>query len=379
MKNNWSLCFLSVFIMEISCTSVRRIANQEITLKNNVAQLSFSRKTPLLTVYVDNNDARFIFDTGATVSVLHDSTIVSNFTNRTFDFFLSAKGADGKKIRNRKISVLLSSALFESPNKVLTYINTPLFDCSARKPYSGIVGMDVFFADKKSLQMDFTKNTIANISQEQLQKAVTAEDYKLVKSSCKLGQIRIFLSVEGVEYPFLLDTGYSGAIIFPEDKKRVFKNNSKLELEGSIFQTVSATTQGKETIYENMPIRFSDYDFDVKINVSSSIKAQNIGIEFIKAFDWLIDYNHNKVYVKRNQNKIEDTFKRTISYYAKTQEGKLLVSVKEKSQTRFNLGDQIIAVNGHKVLPENICQLMDLLNKTEDWNTLKIETIPVQR
>ena len=57
----------------------------------------------------------------------------------------------------------------------------------------------------------------------------------------------------------------------------------------------------------------------------------------------------------------------------------LLISVKEKSQTRFNLGDQIIAVNGHQVLPENICQLMDLLNKTEDWNTLKIETIPTER
>jgi len=189
----------------------------------------------------------------------------------------------------------------------------------------------------------------------------------------------VYLSIEGVEYPFLLDTGYSGAIIFSEDKERTFKNNSKLELEGSVFQTVSSTTNGKETIYEKMPIRFSDYDLNVKMNVSGSIKAQNIGIEFIKGFDWLIDYNHNKVYIKRNQNKIEDTFKRTVSYYAKVQEGKLLISVKEKSQTRFNLGDQIIAVNGHQVLPENICQLLDLLNKTEDWYTLKIEAIPVQR
>lgn len=373
-----NVIILSGFLM-FSCTGIRQVAQQEIIGKNASTQLHFSGKIPLLMVRVDNSDARFIFDTGATVSVLNDSTIVSDFPNRTFDFFLSAQGADGKKIRNRKLSVGFSSALFESPNKVLTYINTPSTDCSIKKPYSGVVGMDVFFAQDKSLQMDFSNNILANISQEQLLKSVATEDYKLVKSTCRLGQIRVYLSIEGVEYPFLLDTGYSGAIIFSEDKERTFKNNSKLELEGSVFQTVSSTTNGKETIYEKMPIRFSDYDLNVKMNVSGSIKAQNIGIEFIKGFDWLIDYNHNKVYIKRNQNKIEDTFKRTVSYYAKVQEGKLLISVKEKSQTRFNLGDQIIAVNGHQVLPENICQLLDLLNKTEDWDTLKIEAIPVQR
>ncbi len=362
-----------------SCTSVTKIASQEIKTKKAEQNLTFSGKIPMLSVIVDQKQANFIFDTGATVSALTDSTLVSDFKDKSFDFFLSTKGADGKKVKNKKVTVGFSSSLFESPNKVLTFIKMPVPVCSSKKAYSGIVGMDVFFDQGLSLQMDFTNNFVANISENELEKLIFDGQYKLVKSSCKLGQIRVCLTVDGVEYPFLLDTAYNGSIIFPDKEGLAFKNNSKMELEGSIFQTVSNLTQGKETIYEKIPIRFSDCDLDVKINVSSSIKAQNIGIDFIKAFDWLIDYNNNKVYVKRNQNKIENTFNRPLSYYVKVQDEKLVVAIKEKSQTRYQLGDQITAVNGHKVLPENICQLMDLLNKTEDWNTLSLDVISAQK
>jgi hypothetical protein len=239
--------------------------------------------------------------------------------------------------------------------------------------------MDVFFDQGLSLQMDFTNQKIANISQEQLKSKVTTERYDLVKSACSMGQISVYISVDDIEYPFLLDTGYTGSLIFPSDKKPVFKSNSKIEMEGSVFQTVSNMTNSKETAYEKVSAVFANLKLEVKTNVSSSIKAQNIGIDFIKGFDWLIDYNNNKVYVKRNQNKIESTFSRQVTYYAKVQDEKLLVAIKEKSQTRYELGDQITAVNGHKVLPENICQLMDLLNKTEDWSTLSLDVVSAQK
>ena len=92
---------------------------------------------------------------------------------------------------------------------------------------------------------------------------------------------------------------------------------------------------------------------EAKLNVSTSIKAQNIGIDFIKAFDWLIDYNNNKVYIKRNQNPIESILNRKISYYVKVNQEKLQIVIKEKSQTQYQLGDQIISVDGQKVTAEN--------------------------
>jgi hypothetical protein len=164
----------------------------------------------------------------------------------------------------------------------------------------------------------------------------------------------------------------------PYDEKITFSNDKKIELEGSIYQTISAHTIGKELTYEKMLISFAGQNLESKLNVSSSIKAQNIGIEFIKGFDWLIDYNNNKVYVKRNQNKIESAFTRKISYYAKANQDKLNIVVKEKSQTQYHLGDQIIAVNNQKVTAENNCEFQDLLNKTDDWSTLQLEVISTQ-
>ena len=165
----------------------------------------------------------------------------------------------------------------------------------------------------------------------------------------------------------------------PYDEKLNFKNDKKLELEGSLFQTISSHTSGSEIVYEKMPITFGSYNLEAKVNVSTSIKAQNIGIDFIKAFDWLIDYNNNKVYIKRNQNLIESMLNRKISYYAKVNQEKLLIVIKEKSQTQYQLGDQIISVNGQKVTTENQCELQDLLNKTDDWNSLQLEVIPAQK
>ncbi|WP_298221517.1 hypothetical protein [Flavobacterium sp.] len=227
--------------------------------------------------------------------------------------------------------------------------------------------------------LNFTDNKVCNITDQQLQQYLSNNQYQLLKSKCKMNQITVYLTIEGKEYPFKLDTGYTGSVVMPFDKRRVFQNNKKLELEGSLFQTISSHTNGFETIYEKMPVAFGAYNLEAKVNVSTSIKAQNIGITFIKAFDWLIDYNHNKVYIKRNQNAIESKFNRKISYYAKADQGQLQIVVKEKSQTQYQLGDQIISVNGEKVTAENQCELHDLLNKTEDWNSLQLEVISNQK
>jgi hypothetical protein len=186
--------------------------------------------------------------------------------------------------------------------------------------------------------MDFSKNKICQISALLFQNLISTMEYTLIKSKCHWNQIFIYLSVEEKEYKFRLDTGFIGNIIMPYNEKLNFNNDKKLELEGSLFQTISSLTYGNELIYEKMPIKFGGQAIEAKVNVSTSIKVQNIGIEFIKCFDWLIDYSNNRVYVKRNQNTTDSTFKRKVTYYAGVIDQKLEVVVKEKSQTKFNIG-----------------------------------------
>ena len=53
----------------------------------------------------------------------------------------------------------------------------------------------------------------------------------------------------------------------------------------------------------------------------------------------------------------------------------LKIITKLKSETKYNINDQIIAVNYQKVTPQNICEMQSLLNETNDWNTLQIEIL----
>ena len=369
--------FLFLLLLTFSfCSTIKQLTNQKIDENQGCSIITLDGKRVLLEMEIDHAATNFLLDTGAGLSVLIDSTIVKDFQNKEFGSLGSAKGADRKKIKNRFFTVELNCDLFKSESKVLSFINMPKSQCAqGKKSYSGILGIDAFFNQDFIMQLDFTNSKVCNINEEQLQQNLLNNQYQLLKSKCKSNQIFVYLEIEGKEYLFKMDSGYTGNIIMPYNEKLSFKNDKKLELEGSLFQTISSHTSGSEILYEKMPVTFGSFNLEAKLNVSTSIKAQNIGIDFIKAFDWLIDYNNNKIYVKRNQNSIESVFTRKVMYYAKVKAEKLEIVVKEKSQTKFNLGDEIVSVNGQKVTKENQCELQDILNKTEDWNSLQLEVL----
>ena len=361
----------------ISCNSIKIIAAQEIkTQKGSGDFIDDNKKTlKLIDIEIDKIKTKFIFDTGSTTSYLIDSTLINSFNDKKFERFGFAKGADKIKIKNRLFVVEFNSTLFESKNKVLSFINIPSSNCSkSKQEFTGILGMDLFFQNKLSMQLDFSNNKICNITNEQIKDLIKKDNYSLIKSKTNFNRIFIFLSIEGKEYKFKLDTGYSGNIIMPYSNKLNFINPNKMELEGSLYQTIGGISNGKEVYYEKMNIGIGDQKVESKIAISSYIKAQNIGIDFIKGFDWIIDYNNNKVYIKSNQNVIDFKFSRKVRYYVKaTSNEKLIISVKEKSQKKYSIGEEILSVNNQKITPENICEMQDLLNKTDDWETLNVE------
>lgn len=368
------ITYLVFSTLLLSCTAMKQLNKEEIQFKTNCSNVFFDGKSPLIEVEIDNVKSKFILDTGAGISVLTDSTIVPNFENKEFGTLGSSIGADRKKIKNRFLTVQLKDNLFQSENKVLVFMNTPVSECSkTKRGFTGILGMDVFLKENLVMQLDFTNNKVCNINKDQMQSVLSDKNYSIIPSECKRDQVFVFITIEGKEYKFKLDTGYSGTITIPSSEGTIFEGN-KIELEGTLHQTVSGFTNGLEVYYERIPIIFGQEKINTKLTVSNTIKAQNIGIDFIKGFDWLIDYNKNKVYVKRNQNKIESDFNKKISYFSKVSaDKKLFIVVKEKSQKGYNLGDEISSVNNQKVTPENICEVQDLLNRTEDWETLNIE------
>lgn len=365
---------LLVLLLTASCTTLNFALREKIVPKSACMPLTGSS---LSTIEIDleNKKQLFIFDTGAMGTVVFDSTVIAGFKTKKFANFGSQVSADGSKRKNRFFTTQISCGLFESDNKLLSFSSLPKSRCSKGTAIKGLIGLDVFFENNTSLFLNFTNNEICNLTKEELVDRVKQNaEYKLIKSICKQNQIFVFLEIEGKEYKCKLDTGYAGNIIIPSSPEQHFSNPNKMVLEGNYFTTASSFSNGTETFFEKMPITFEGQNYETKVNVSTSIKAQNIGINFMKGFDWIIDFNNNKVFVKRNSNKIESVFNRKVAYYAMAGE-KLVIVTKEKSQSKYHLGDEIISVNNQKVTTENNCAMQDLLNKTDDWNTLQLEVV----
>jgi hypothetical protein len=370
-----NILFLSVVLT--GCAPLRYSLSEKVIMKMDCVPIS-ETTLPMIDVTVGSKPMAFILDTGSMGTAILDSAAIDSFKDMKLSSFGSNVSADKNKNKNRFTIVKMSSKLFESDNKLVLFSQRPSSKCSENR-FMGLIGLDAFFEKGMAMEMNFSKNEICNIPISGMKEKVhEGSGFILLKSKCYQNQIFVYLLIEGREYKFKVDTGYSGNIILPYNEKQPFKNTNKIIIEGGMYITLSSFTTGTEIFYEKMPLHFAGEDMDGKVNVSTSIKAQNIGIGFIRCFDWLIDFQNNKVYVRRNNKKLENTFNRRITYYAKADDARLTILTKEISQTKYNLGDEIITVNGQKVTPENNCQMQDFLNKTEDWNNLQLEVKPVK-
>jgi predicted aspartyl protease len=365
---------LSLGILVVSCTAIKQISKEEILDQKGCEKIDLDSGSLLLRVLIDGNEQYLPIDTGAPFSTLNDTAIIKDFHKKEIGSLGSVTGADrSKKIKKQKFTVQLKSGLFESDNKILTLLSMPQGKC-AKSPVKGLIGLDCFFNQDYPLLLNFSDGKICNIDQAEMKNRLAVKGYREVRSQCRSNSIYIYLTLAGKEYKFTFDTGFSGQLIMPFDSRINLDIYNKMELDGSMFLSATATTNGLETYHEKVPVGIAGNKLLAKPIISETVKSRLLGIQFIKGFDWIIDYNHNKVYAKRNHLKIDDTFNRKVSYYAKADQ-KLTIVIKERNQTKYNLGDEIISVNGQKATAQNNCELQTLLNQTEDWDTLNLEVV----
>ena len=88
------------FLLLISCTAVRQLANEKVENKYDCLDINLMDKFPLVEVSLDKNSVPFLFDTGAMRSTLIDSLSLPSFKNKKASSLGVIMGADGKKIKN---------------------------------------------------------------------------------------------------------------------------------------------------------------------------------------------------------------------------------------------------------------------------------------
>lgn len=372
------IIFLIAFIFA-SCKSFKEYSNQEYVLKENSKQnFIYSSNKPLLEVSINNHKGLFLFDTGATTSIITDSIFLNSIkTTTNLKKSTSIKNASGLQIQGYKILTnQITSDLFDSKNILFSYYKVDenkltINNCFANNENNsriGILGMNHFMQSEKTIALNFDENTI-----QVVEDSFDKTDFIELKAELKITRKKIIIPLEinHKTIEFLFDTGNSGGLFTKDGEISETIPAEEGEMLLGNFDSFSTQTikYFKNLNISNFPISIENQN----ITSFNPFHTNSMGMKFISKFNWIIDFKNKKVYIKKNKNNFESNAVQNNSLQVAAINGELIIGFKNKSVQNFNIGDKIDSVNQEKVTSENICKMAELLNKTPDWNTLKIE------
>ena len=243
--------------------------------------------------------------------------------------------------------------------------------------------------DYTPFSIDFTNNRIYSMRK---MSEIDTTEYFPVKS--RLDEIYkvlfVYPIINGIEYECIFDTGNSGGILIKDEQK--IDNHADVDLlyEGSIGMSIGGLTEKQRFVIaaENTIEFAGQKDTIPVIYLGNNLTSNNVGLQYIRRFDWIVGQqvqrDENQVIVSRTiklyaKPHVSDTEKLHIEYPVSrygvtTTDGTLKIAVRLlDGQERFELGDQIVSVDGEDVTDENICYYYDLLTETKDWSVFDIQ------
>lgn len=357
----------------LSCSSLKKDLKPACHFNNPSSQeFRIENNTILLKSMVNEMEEELLFDTGFSSTLLfwknpEDSLKYVGSTPKS-----SLKDAKGEKIRFGKYMTNLSNDLINFKNISALIIEKPKQECENHFE-NNILGIKLITNSNYTsiLMLDFD-HSIIRITDDL--NSLNIDGYKEVRGKINWNKIEVFLEINGKEYKFLFDTGNTGDIIMNENSFKKSGIKSTKIIEGITSITASGFNHSKGYFGENVSVKFMDTT--LKTRISSIIGIDNnLGMGFIKNFNWIIDSKERKIYAKPINNfNLLNKYDDLPKHKALSIEGKLIVSTKTLSEkTIYNLNDQIISVSGVKITSENICEMQKLLNETKDWDALQIE------
>ncbi|MDO6596364.1 hypothetical protein Q4512_05520 [Oceanihabitans sp. 2_MG-2023] len=342
-----NLYIIGIICLFCSCSFIKLnklVNNQDIKFSNQLIPFEISNNRISL-----KDSVNFFLDIGAPNIIyseklkslnIKDSIKIGELVN-----------SNGKRIENKSIVIeLIKNNFFEVNNAVFRVLpnNTICND------NLGLIGCELFY--NEVIGLDFKNNIIQKLPVSFIK---NNKDYKELKVLDFDGYYFIIsLSVNGQYLNVKLDTGNPYSLLLTKEDF----NKIKTETYSSYFMN-----RGKLDTVFNSRFKSMENDFIVKSN--NYIKRNLMGVQFLKNYNWVLDYTEGKVYYKKNKNnKITENTNRSI-----IQDDKLIFYQSNNQSEIYKLGNVINSVDNIIVTEKNICYLNDLLNNKINWSTLNIE------
>ena len=218
--------------------------------------------------------------------------------------------------------------------------------------------------------IDFTKNQIYAMNHFQ----IDSTQYLPVKCKFESDLLFVYPTINGVEYECVFDTG-NGQGILIQDAQRVENHTEKdLLYEGSYGKAVGGVTESQRFIIApDTKVGFAEHEENLPVMfMEKSLAFNNVGLQYLKRCDWIIDDYYNKVYARPH---VADTMElgEVVHYGLVTADGTLKIATRLIDGNEvFNISDRIISVNGETINEDNICYYYDLLTTQNDWSEFEI-------
>jgi len=364
--------FILILVALQSCSLISMTVNEKFDKVSDTLNLTLRNSQLTFPVLINDSETSLLFDTGSDSPFLYDDGVLNNNRPEKISKFGKVNNL-GNELKFYRAPLRFDNELFKSNNTV--FIIIPNFyaidECSKREVTGGFYGK--YFKDK-----------ILNINfeQEKLFVLNSPKNTRYIEIESKffgLTQIQIKLNVNGRSEWFHFDTGN---VLYPIilDQKSEIIRNLKHDFKVKSNRLSLIEKPNNTYFYQNNEINLGTEKVDsymVSNDGFEEYEYNNVGIQFIKNYNWIIDYKNEKVYYnsfKDSDLNIIEAPKNNLNKCA-VEDGELIIiqTLYQTESQIFKLGDQIVSVNDIPITSKNICSYSKLLNNS-DWNTLTIET-----
>lgn len=372
------LTTLFLALLSFSCNKIkliRDITKEEVSFnKDQKLKFDVIDNRMISNVKINDKNFRMLVDFAA-FSTISDITLIKDFRKTKDNFYPQNHGlsADLQPLKNNILIADSVEAGFLSAKKIPFKVNlTKAPEFCKEQGQDGLLGENLFMQSELPLLLDFEGNTISMIDKIPV-------GYHLIDSGFPItNRMVIYLKVFGKKEKFIFDTGFSGSILLEKKYQKLMTKYDSINYKGFVFTATNTLIPSERTFYKNVDFELGKLNLKVNPMIADKVNLNLVGTKFLKNFNWIIDYDNKKIYFKDNltyQKNAEDDLKKMEQekFKFRAVDNKLICTSKKMTENSLKLGDEIISVNNIKVTPQNICEMQNKLNETQDWDKLNLE------
>jgi len=366
---------------------IAKYSNQEeYIFKHEFSKFNFYEDQILINTKIsDKLIVDMLFDLGAGASAIFPDSefyaVISKYSPITSPG--KSVSADGLKMRNHFYRLGdIDTKWFSIKNSLISANNRPnIYSCDKVKGLWGAGSFAPSFKGKgnKIVIMNIQDTTLAI-----LDSIPSLKDWQILETKYdKISSVFYIRASLGSEsFYFLFDTGFNGNVVMTRSDYEIAKTNSgTFSNEQMAFGYISNSLSG--TQIDTLKIAYSSLSIDGLIRLDSipiystkSVAFNVIGMELIKRFNVLVDYQNHKLYFQINPNfkKTEPTFYKAKGFSPRNtiNSGFCIQNILSDSPAEkagLKVGDKIISINNISAETGDICEIEKIFRKLDGKST----------